>query len=115
MINPDKLFSREALDKMRSPEKLDTLLQVTTPVGWIGLSAILLLLFGVVLWSIMGSFTVKADGYGLIMDAGGVRKLSAMTTGQIDEIYISQGSRIRENQQIMQLSRRPSVRYVLNQ
>ena len=36
MINPDKLFSREALDKMRSPEKLDTLLQVTTPVGWIG-------------------------------------------------------------------------------
>lgn len=104
MINPDKLFSREALDKMRSPEKLDTLLQVTTPVGWIGLSAILLLLFGVVLWSIMGSFTVKADGYGLIMDAGGVRKLSAMTTGQIDEIYISQGSRIRENQQIMHLN-----------
>ena len=46
MVNPDKLFSREALDKMRSPEKLDTLLHVTNPVGWIGLSAILLLLAG---------------------------------------------------------------------
>ena len=41
MVNPDKLFSREALDKMRSPEKLDTLLHVTNPIGWIGLSAIL--------------------------------------------------------------------------
>ena len=46
MISPDKLFSREALDKMRSPEKLDTLLHITTPVAWIGLSAIVLLLLG---------------------------------------------------------------------
>ena len=103
MVNPDKLFSREALDQMRSPEKLDTLLHVTNPICWIGLSAILLLLAGVVLWSIMGSFTVKADGYGLITDAGGVRKVTVINTGQVNRLYINKGARVKKNQQIAQI------------
>lgn len=104
MVNPNQLFSREALDKMRSPEKLDTLLHITTPVGWMGLAAIMLLLAGVVLWSIMGAFTVKADGYGLIMDAGGVRKIAAINTGQVEKLYITQGSHVRKNQQLAQIN-----------
>ena len=104
MISPDKLFSREALDKMRSPEKLDTLLHITTPVAWIGLSAIVLLLLGVVMWSIMGSFTVKADGYGLIMDTGGVRKVLAMTSGQVSDVYVGTGAKVQKNQKLFSLS-----------
>ena len=103
MVNPEKLFSREALDKMRSPEKLDTLLHVTNPIGWIGLSAILLLLAGVVLWSFMGSFTVKADGYGLITDAGGLRKVTVITAGQVNKLYISKGARVKKNQQLARI------------
>ena len=103
MVNPERLFSREALDKMRSPEKLDTLLHVTNPIGWIGLSAILLLLAGVVLWSFMGSFTVKADGYGLITDAGGLRKVTVITTGQVNKLYISNGARVKQNQQLARI------------
>ena len=103
MVNPERLFSREALDRMRSPEKLDTLLHVTNPIGWIGLSAILLLLAGVVLWSFMGSFTVKADGYGLITDAGGLRKVTVITTGQVNKLYINKGARVKKNQQIAQI------------
>ncbi len=100
MISPDKLFSREALDKMRSPEKLDTLLHITTPVAWIGLSAIVLLLLGVVMWSIMGAFTVKAEGYGLIMDTGGVRKVVAMASGQVKNIYVGTGAKVQKNQKL---------------
>lgn len=104
MPRQNQLFSREALDKMRSPERLDTLLHITNPVGWMGLAAIMLLLAGVVLWSIMGAFTVKADGYGLIMDAGGVRKITAISTGQVENLFISQGSSVRKNQQLVQLN-----------
>ena len=57
-----QIFSKEALDKLRSPEKLDTMLPITTPITWMALVAILVMLFSVVLWSIYGAFTVKADG-----------------------------------------------------
>ncbi len=71
-----KIFSREALDRLRLPEKLDTLLPITTPLTWMALSAVVLLLFSVVLWSIFGSFTEKADGLGMIMDSAGVVNIS---------------------------------------
>ena len=61
-MDANKLFSREALDKMRSPERLDQMLPITTPIGWMGLAAVGVLIFSVVLWSIFGAFTVKAEG-----------------------------------------------------
>ncbi len=103
MIDPEKLFSREALDKMRSPEKLDTLLHVTNPVSWMGIAAIMLLLVGVVLWSFMGSFTVKVDGYGLITDAGGIRKIVSMSTGEVSAMYVTPGSKVQKYQEILRL------------
>ncbi len=103
MINFEKLFSREALDKMRSPEKLDTLLHITNPIAWMGLAAMMLLVIGVVIWSFMGSFTVKADGIGLLTDTGGIRKITAQNTGRVEWVYVSKGSRIKKNQQVVDL------------
>ncbi len=95
-VNNDKLFSRAALDKMRSPEKLDTLLPITTPSGWMGLAAVCLLLFSVVIWSIFGAFTVRAEGVGLIMDSAGVVNISHFASGKIDELFIKTGARVRK-------------------
>lgn len=92
----NQLFSQEALDKLRSPEKLDTMLPITTPISWMGLIAILVLLFSVVLWSIYGSFTVKADGMGLIMDSAGVMNVSHIATGKISELYVRPGMAIKK-------------------
>jgi len=90
-----KIFSRAALDKLRSPEKLDTLLPITTPLTWMGLSAVVLLLFSIVLWSIFGSFTVKADGIGMIMDSAGVVNISHIRGGKVTEVYIHDGSHVK--------------------
>ncbi|MBQ9486456.1 MAG: biotin/lipoyl-binding protein [Selenomonadaceae bacterium] len=89
-----KIFSREALEKLRSPEKLDTLLPITTPLTWMALSAVVLLLFSVVVWSIFGSFTEKADGMGMIMDSAGVVNVSHIRGGKVTEIYIHKGSHV---------------------
>ena len=66
-----RIFSRAALEKLHSPEKLDLLLPVTSPMGWMGLGAIILLLISVSLWAVFGSFTDRVNGMGLIMDSGG--------------------------------------------
>ncbi len=67
----EQIFSKEALEKLRSPERLDVLLPITTPIGWMLMIAIGILLLSVLLWSVFGAFTVKADGMGLIMDSAG--------------------------------------------
>ena len=103
MEDGSKIFSRAALDKLRSPEKLDTLLPITTPLTWMGLLAVALLLFSIVLWSILGSFTEKAEGIGLIMDAGGIVNITHNQSGAVDEILIHSGSHIKKNELIATL------------
>ena len=61
-----------------------------------GLIAVLVLLFAVVLWSIYGAFTVKADGMGLIMDSAGVMNVSHTANGKIAQLYISPGMKIKK-------------------
>jgi biotin carboxyl carrier protein len=96
MQKKSQIFSKEALDKLRSPEKLDTMLPITTPVSWMGLIAVLVLLFAVLLWSIYGSFTVKAEGMGMIMDSAGVMNVSHIANGKISQLYIRPGMTIKK-------------------
>ncbi|MBO4401625.1 MAG: HlyD family efflux transporter periplasmic adaptor subunit [Selenomonadaceae bacterium] len=98
-----QIFSQEALDKLRTPEKLDTMLTITTPISWMALVAILALLFSVVLWSIYGAFTVKADGMGLIMDSAGVMNVSHVASGKISSLYVQPGTAVRKGDLIAHL------------
>lgn len=102
-MEKNEIFSREALNKLRSPEKLDTMFAITTPVSWIGLAAIGILLFSILLWSIFGAFTVKADGMGLIMDSAGVVNVSHTATGKISEVYVKKGSTVKRGDLIAKL------------
>ncbi len=94
------IFSQEALDKMRSPEKLDTVLPITAPISWMGLIAVAVMLFAVVLWSIFGAFTVKADGMGLIMDPSGVVNVTSLSGGKLDKIYVHNGDQVKKGDRI---------------
>ena len=96
----NSIFSKEALDKMRSPEHLDSVLSITTPIGWMGLAAVIVMMLSVVIWSIFGSFTVKAEGMGLIMDPKGVVNVSTSSSGTIDDIYVHPGSSVKKGDRI---------------
>ena len=98
-----QIFSKEALDKLRSPERLDMMLSITTPIGWMSLAAIGVLLFSILLWSIFGAFTVKADGMGLILDSAGVVNVSHIAGGKVANIYVKTGSQVKRGDLIAQL------------
>ena len=103
MADGSKIFSKAALDKLRSPDRLDMLLPITTPIGWMGLIAVGLLLLSVVLWSIFGSFTERADGKGMIMDSGGVATINHVAGGKIAHLYVRDGSTIKKGDLIARL------------
>ncbi len=103
MAEPNQLFSKEAMDKLRSPERLDMLFPITTPTGWVMIAAILVLLFSIVLWSILGAFTVQATGMGLIMDSAGVVNVSHISGGKVSAVYVKTGQRIHSGDLIAQL------------
>ena len=57
------LFRKKSIDRVSSPEQLNDYIRVTKPSVWLVLIAVVLLLIGMLIWSIFGSVTVtNADG-----------------------------------------------------
>lgn len=102
-MNINKIFSQEALQKLRSPEKLDMLLPITTPMNWMALIVIGVLIFSVILWSVFGAFTIKVDGMGMIMDSAGIVNVTHTTAGKIDQIYVHYGSEVKKGDLIARM------------
>ena len=102
-MEKSQIFNREALNKLRSPEKLDTMFTITTPISWIGVGTMWCLLFSILLWSIFGAFTVKVDGMGLIMDSAGVVNVSHIAQGKVAEVFVKKGKPIKRGDLIAKL------------
>ena len=57
------IFRKKSMDRVSSPEALNDYIRVTTPSVWIVLIALVLLLAGMLIWSIFGTVEVhNADG-----------------------------------------------------
>lgn len=92
------LFRQEALEKLRSPDQLDKLFAPTTPVGWIALVTVLLLVFSALIWSVFGVMATKVTGTGLIMDANGMVNISHDASGRLVELRVKVGDPVRRGQ-----------------
>lgn len=91
-----ELFSKEALKKLRSPERLDTLLEVTTPVGWMALVAMCIMVFSIFMWSVFGAFVEKVEGVGILLDSSGVVKVSSVSSGRVESVRVATGDYVRK-------------------
>lgn len=92
------LFRQEALERLRSPDQLDKLFAPTTPVAWVALATVLLLVFSALIWSIFGVIATKVNGTGLIMDADGVVNISHSAGGRLAELRVKVGDRVKRGQ-----------------
>ncbi len=57
----NKIFRQKSIDRISSPEELNNYLRVTTPGIWMVLSAVVILLIGMIVWASVGKLETKAE------------------------------------------------------
>ena len=60
----NSIFREKSLTQVSSPEQLNDYIRVSTPAVWLVLTAIVLLLTGVVLWGCLGRLEVHTESGG---------------------------------------------------
>ncbi|KJR42543.1 Membrane-fusion protein [Candidatus Magnetoovum chiemensis] len=88
MSQESKIFRKVALDRLSSPEQLDSLMRVTTPLGWLALVTFGFIIVFIVLWSYFGSIPSIVQGNGIFIKTAGVFTVVTTATGQISDIRI---------------------------
>ncbi|MHC4769150.1 MAG: hypothetical protein ACYTEI_10620, partial [Planctomycetota bacterium] len=100
-----RLFRESALERLSSPEQLDQQLQVTSPKGWIALSAIWVLLAGVIAWAILGEVHTREEGHGIIVTGGGLQVVVAEGSGRLSEILVDVGDQVSVDQVVARIDK----------
>ncbi len=109
-----EIFRKAALKRLASPEQLDLTVKITSPVGWLALLSVGLLLFMGLIWGIYGSIPTKVSGKGILIKSGGVYSIGAPTTGKITGIYANVDSIIEKGQIIARIAQ-PDILNKLNE
>jgi HlyD family secretion protein len=87
----EKLFRKDALDKLASPEQLDELIVVVEPRRWVALAAMLGLLLLALVWSIVGRLPSTVGGKGILLRTGGVQDVVSTAGGQVVSLRVDVG------------------------
>lgn len=88
-------FRKAALEKLSTPEKLDQLIKVTSPKGWIALLTIAIALSTAIAWSFFGSVKTKLNVVGVLL-GGEIHEVVATSQGQLISLNVNIGDKINE-------------------
>jgi HlyD family secretion protein len=85
-----RIFRTAALDRLSSPEQLDSLVTLTDPQGWIALLTLIGVFAAIVMWSLLGSLPTNIRAEGILIPQGG-RLVDAMTPalGQLGDLRVA--------------------------
>ena len=101
-----ELFRKKSLDKVSSPEQMNDYIRVTSPGVWLVLAAVIALLAGVLIWSVLGRLETTVTAAAVAGPDGG----TVCYIGEADVDAVRQGQTVRvggEEHALTEVASRP--------
>lgn len=88
------LYRKSSLERISSPEQLDKVIKVTSPMSWLFLIGITLIVIVTVVWSIVGTIPVTITTPGIISSPVGSNAVYIEEAGTIVSVRVRAGDEI---------------------
>lgn len=98
------IFRQDALERLRNPERLDTLMEVTSMKGWIGLAAMGTVIAAALAWSIIGRLPDTVTGEGVMLREGGLYAIQSMGNGAVREVLAPLGAEVKQGDVVARIA-----------
>jgi biotin carboxyl carrier protein len=100
-------FRFKALQKMREPDELDTVILLARPRGWILTLVVLAAVAGAAVWAWGGQVprTLTADG--LVTHPEGVSQLQTAYAGSVSQLSVAPGDHVTKGQVVLNVTAQP--------
>lgn len=102
------------METLTSPERLDSLMQVTSRKGWIALCACLAVCAAALVWGFTGSTPEVINGSGILEMAGGIFQIESRGAGVLATVLVGEGDSITEGQVVGTVAQ-PAVAQTIRQ
>jgi NHLM bacteriocin system secretion protein len=83
---------------MSVPESLDVRVRLLSPGIWLALLPVFIIMAMAGVWGWFGRIDTKVNGAGMIMNIGGLRSITAQSSGTLKYLNVEEGIRVEQNQ-----------------
>jgi HlyD family secretion protein len=104
MAPDNKVFRQALIDRLASPEQLDSLMRVTDPLGWLALLGCAGLLATALVWGFVGRIPTKVEASGILLYSAGMADIVALGQGQISSLHVEIGDIVAKGQLIAEVA-----------
>ena len=94
-------FRFKALQRMREPDELDTVILLAKPRGWIAAFVVLIVVAGACVWAFTGQIPRTLTATGLLTHPLGVSQLQTMYAGQVSQLSVAPQERVTAGETVM--------------
>lgn len=102
-MNPQRLFRKAAIEKAASPERLDELMRVTSPLGWCALGGFGLIVLAALIWGVFGTVSIKVRGNGLLL-RGSLLQVTSDAAGRVQEVLVAPGTVVKVKDELVRIN-----------
>lgn len=89
------IFRKKSLDKLSSPEQLDKMIVIHSPLSWLAIAGGGFMILAVLLWAVLGRVPISEEGNGILLGNGELNSVYAGTQGVITKTYVSGGDEVQ--------------------
>jgi HlyD family secretion protein len=98
------IFRKTSLERLSSPEQLDTIMRITGAKRWLALAGMFLILSVAVVWGYAGTIDTKVGGSGVIVRTGTVLNVVTGGAGMVTGVKVDVGDRVKAGQVVATVS-----------
>lgn len=95
------LYRKSALERMSNPEQLDKVLKVTSPMSWIALMGITLIIVVTIVWSILGTIPETITVKGVVSAVVGSNSVYTEDAGKVVSLRVREGDEVHLGDPVM--------------
>ena len=88
------LYRKSSLERISSPEQLDKVLKVTSPMSWLVLVGLSLIVVVMIIWSIVGTIPVTITVPGIVSSMVGSNAVYTQESGTVVSVRVRAGDEI---------------------
>ena len=103
------LYRKSSLEKLSSPEQLDRMIKISSPMSWLALIAVFLVILATVIWSIVGTLPTTETVSGMIVDPHHVNSVYADMSGTLEKYCVDTGKNVKSGEKIATKTDNPST------
>ena len=98
-----ELYRKSSLERISSPDQLDTMMKISSPMSWLALAGATLIVVITIVWAFIGRIPMTVTTTGIVTSPDGTNAVYSNTAGTVTKVFVARGDKIYEKDVLMEV------------